>query len=235
VSAPVSATLYSIGIKHCESLQLEVKPAAASEVEPVILRRHAVPDDNSCLFASVKAVVGYQGDTQSLRTVVVQEIKRHPEDYSEAVLGKSADLYCAWILKRESWGGAIELAIFAAHFSVEIVAVDIKTLHVYRYGEDRGYTTRVFVIYDGIHYDPIVHSSADLANPTSQLVQVNDDKALDAVLAIAREAKERHQYTDTGSFTLRCSVCKIGLVGEKEAQNHAMTTGHASFEEYLEH
>jgi len=105
VTAPDSATLDSIGIKHGETLLLEVKPAAASEVEPVILRRHAVPDDNSCLFASVKAVVGYQGDTQSLRTVVVQEIKRHPEDYSEAVLGKSADLYCAWILKRESWGG----------------------------------------------------------------------------------------------------------------------------------
>jgi ubiquitin thioesterase OTU1 len=34
------------------------------------------------------------------------------------------------------------------------------------------------------------------------------------------------------NFTLRCGVCKAGLVGEKDAVKHAKETGHQSFTEY---
>lgn len=35
--------------------------------------------------------------------------------------------------------------------------------------------------------------------------------------------------TDTANFTLKCEICKKGLIGQKEAQSHAMQTGHAAF------
>lgn len=39
-------------------------------------------------------------------------------------------------------------------------------------------------------------------------------------------------FTDTAKFTLRCGVCALGLVGEKEALLHARATGHQNFAEY---
>jgi ubiquitin thioesterase OTU1 len=37
---------------------------------------------------------------------------------------------------------------------------------------------------------------------------------------------------DVGSFKLRCEICKIGIVGQVEAQDHAKQTGHVKFCEY---
>jgi ubiquitin thioesterase OTU1 len=34
------------------------------------------------------------------------------------------------------------------------------------------------------------------------------------------------------NFTLKCEICKLGLKGQKEAQLHAMNSGHSSFSEY---
>lgn len=48
---------------------------------------------------------------------------------------------------------------------------------------------------------------------------------------LVAEAHARKQFTDTNNFTLRCTTCQTGLVGEKEAREHAMQTGHANFSE----
>lgn len=34
-----------------------------------------------------------------------------------------------------------------------ITVVDIQTNNAYSYGEENGFDRRVFIIYDGIHYD----------------------------------------------------------------------------------
>ena len=49
------------------------------------------------------------------------------------------------------------------------------------------------------------------------------------VVATAHRDKK---FTDTGKFTIRCLVCQRGLVGEKEAIEHAQGTGHTNFSEY---
>jgi ubiquitin thioesterase OTU1 len=48
----------------------------------------------------------------------------------------------------------------------------------------------------------------------------------------ARTHTQQHKYTDLAKFSLRCSVCRAGLVGQREAQAHAVGTGHGAFEEY---
>jgi ubiquitin thioesterase OTU1 len=45
-------------------------------------------------------------------------------------------------------------------------------------------------------------------------------------------AHQARQFTDMATFTLRCGTCQIGLKGEKEAVEHAKTTGHSNFSEY---
>lgn len=42
----------------------------------------------------------------------------------------------------------------------------------------------------------------------------------------------KRSFTDTANFTLRCGTCLVGLKGEKEAVEHAKSTGHANFQEY---
>ena len=49
---------------------------------------------------------------------------------------------------------------------------------------------------------------------------------------VVAEAHASRQFTDTANFTLRCLVCQKGLVGEKEAVEHAKSTGHQNFGEY---
>jgi ubiquitin thioesterase OTU1 len=53
-----------------------------------------------------------------------------------------------------------------------------------------------------------------------------------AVAKLASVWKKKHKYTDLASFTLKCGVCAKGLVGQKDAQQHALSTGHSQFTEY---
>ena len=46
------------------------------------------------------------------------------------------------------------------------------------------------------------------------------------------QAQRDKQYTDTATFTLRCQICQVGVLGEKEALDHAKASGHAAFAEY---
>ena len=50
--------------------------------------------------------------------------------------GRRAEDYATWIRKADSWGGAIECRILAAHYKCVICCVDCQTLNVYSFGED---------------------------------------------------------------------------------------------------
>jgi ubiquitin thioesterase OTU1 len=80
--------------------------------------------------------------------------------------------YIDTITKPNAWGGAIELAIFAAHYNTEIASVDVETGRVDHFTppslEPGIYPApmRCVVIYSGIHYDaaslsPIVDAPAE--------------------------------------------------------------------------
>lgn len=58
------------------------------------------------------------------------------------------------------------------------------------------------------------------------------DQVEAAATKLAAVLKKKHRYTDLASFTLKCGVCAKGLVGQRDAQQHALSTGHAQFAEY---
>lgn len=90
------------------------------------------------------------------------------------------------------------------------------------------------MIYDGIHYDPLVAVPKDSAPAASEITKfaTNDVDMLPAAVAVAAEAHGKRQFTNLAGLTLRCLVCQSPLMGQKAAQEHATKTGHTNFSEY---
>lgn len=209
-------------------------PSLGRETLPV-LARISVPADNSCLFTSVYYVV--EGGVLNpacapeMRRLIAQIVASDPGFYSEAILGKTNQEYCDWIRRDDTWGGAIEISILSKFYQCEICVVDTQTVRIDRFGEDAGYSKRVLLIYDGIHYDPLQRNFPDPDTPPLTIFSTNDDIVLVQALELADEARRKRQYTDMNRFTLRCMVCQKGLTGQAEARDHAKETGHTSFGE----
>jgi ubiquitin thioesterase OTU1 len=119
----------------------------------------------------------------------------------------------------------------------EIAAFDIQTERVDIYGQGEGYSERVMLVYDGLHYDALaVAAGVGTAESRDVVSMPVTSSKIEAVMAgaarLVAKAHKQRQFTDTANFTLRCGVCKIGLKGEKEAVMHAQSTGHQNFTEY---
>lgn len=201
-----------------------------------MLMRKVVPANNSCLFTSVDCVMNNgEVDLDSapqMRELIAGIVMSDPDTFNSAFLGKSNKDYCSWIMKGESWGGAIEISILSKYYQVEIDVVDTQSGRIDRFGEDINYPKRVLVIYDGIHYDPLIMESLIPGESVQTVFSTKDENVLAQAMEIANEAKQSRQFTDVGHFNLKCLVCSKLLVGQKEAQAHAKSTGHTNFGEF---
>lgn len=110
-----------------------------------------------------------------MRHIIAQEVAADPSQYNDAVLGKSNAEYCSWIQRADSWGGAIEVAILSNYYGIEIDVVDIQNAIINRFGEDRNYGLRVFLLFDGIHYDPLYmeNEGVSFTNPLLYIQMIN--------------------------------------------------------------
>ena len=205
--------------------------------------RRVVPDDNSCLFNAVAYVMGETrreirgGDSAGLREAVVAVFRADPARYSEVMLGRPVNEYCAWIREKGSWGGALELQALSKHFRRRIYAFDIQTLRVDRYGEEEDYAEAAFVVYDGIHYDALARAFSESSPVERDVTRFEvGSPAFAAAQAAAVDLVHRFHreraFTDTAGFTLRCGTCGEGVRGEAGAHAHAQRTGHTNFREY---
>ena len=86
----------------------------------------------------------------SFLKVVVEAIREDTDTWNEAVLGRSPSSYVETISQTNSWGGAIELSIFASHYKREICSLDVLSGRVDRFGQDSGYDSQVLLVYSGI-------------------------------------------------------------------------------------
>jgi len=155
--------------------------------------RRCVPADNSCLFASVGYAVNRdKASANELRQLVTGFVMSDPENYNEIFLGKTPSEYCEWIMQNSSWGGAIELSILAKAFSLEICAVSIQNLRADVFGEDLDFDNRIYVIYDGIHYDVLVRNTDESAAEGSDatIFPANDGVAFTGALFVANKLRK---------------------------------------------
>ncbi|CAG8133477.1 unnamed protein product [Penicillium olsonii] len=197
-----------------------------------------MPDDNSCLFRAVGAAVMGDMDTMvELRSIIAGAIQSNPEEYSAAILGKKPDEYCTWIQNEDSWGGAIELKILSEYFNIEICSIDVQTLNLFQFNE--GAPTRCIVVYSGIHYDVLALSPSSppytranpLAHEDTKIFEAVDPIVLEKAKELCRVLQNKHYYTDTSGFTVRCNTCGGTFTGERGATKHAAETGHYDFGE----
>ncbi|CAN0261687.1 unnamed protein product [Ectocarpus sp. 12 AP-2014] len=229
------------------ALVSESQPPASTATAARIMVRRIIDADNSCLFNAVgyalrrKRKVGTE-----LRQMITEAVRGSPEVYNEGILGKQPEEYCRWISDPKSWGGEIELSILskkartkdngcrargAGGLVVMITVVDIQTNNAYSYGEEHGFGRRLFIIYDGIHYDALAEAASETA-PESDDVTVFDPSEKEKEIlakAVAADLNARNQYTDMGNASLKCMVCFKLLAGEKGALEHARATKHQNF------
>lgn len=216
-----------------EDEKLAKELAAQGEENSGILLKRVVPSDNSCLFTSIGFVLTGKVDpenSQYMRQIIAATVNGNKQEYNEGILGRPNDEYCAWILQPESWGGAIEVSILSAYHGIEFDVVDITNAIINRFGEDRNYGMRAFLLFDGIHYDPLYLESTS-GEPPKTIFPIEDGAVYIQAEQLAREAKSSRQFTDVNKFTLKCNECDCYLKGQTEAQQHAKQTQHVSFGE----
>lgn len=210
--------------------------------------RRFVDSDNSCLFNSVAYVTdraSFDGmSALRMRQLIIDEIRKDPNKYNEAYLGRSNDEYIEYILKPDTWGGAIELQILSEYFKLEIASIDIKSLRVDCYGETSNYDKRVYVIYNGIHYDPLAMTFGETVSDELDIT-ITDHDDIDTytkMMKLAEDYRTRGDYVDfsdvktDGSTSmykavLKCSVCEGVFLNQDEAAEHGANTNHWNFEE----
>lgn len=100
-----------------------------------------------------------------------------------------------------------------------------------RFGEDKHYSMRGFLLYDGIHYDPLYLESLSGDSQKTLFSVEEEEFVYDMAQNLATEAKSSRQYTDVDKFTLRCVQCDTRLKGQAQATIHAKETGHTQFGE----
>jgi len=209
------------------------------QTDGAYLVHRIVPDDNSCMFASVALI--FEQNMQKapvIRQIVAEAIRRDPETWTDAILGRPRDEYIRTILSPNSWGGAIELTILAAHYRTEIASIDVETGRIDRFGEAYGAGEgRALLIYSGIHYDaallaPEPDAPQDFCVSLVPSIGAEGERLLEALGALAAKLRAKRAYTNTATFDLKCEVCGKGIKGEKEARAHAAETGHVKFGEF---
>lgn len=220
-------------LKEDERLAQELALAHGADESSGILLKEVVPADNSCLFTSVGFVMTGRVDTESgsyMRQIIAETVHQDKDNYNPGVLGRDNDEYSAWIMQQDSWGGAIEVAILSKFYGVEFDVVDITSAVISRFGEDQNYGMRGFLLFDGIHYDPLYLEPFN-GGARKTIFPIEDESVFSQAKQLAEEAKSSRQYTDVQKFTLKCTQCDCMLTGQTEAQAHAKSTGHTSFGE----
>ncbi|KAI5953297.1 OTU1 [Candida jiufengensis] len=203
-----------------------------------------IPDDNSCMFNSIAyAISGYDSyetisPPEELRKIIVSYIQKDPELYSDLILGRSRESYCEWIMKKESWGGGIELGILADWFDIQFTCIDIESGNFVEIKNEKLKPTRfILLIYSGVHYDVLaLNNELSTKNKDQdeciwEIGSTTGDLVLDAAKKLCKLLQEKDYSTNTTTFRVRCSDCYSILVGEVGVAKHAEQTGHLNFGE----
>ena len=99
----------------------------------------------------------------------------------------------------------------------------IQDVEVLMFGHDRCYETRVYVLYDGTHYNLCVDAH------NHRTFKPDDERVYQGVLELAKTCKKAGEAIDPAIFSLVCFECNRGLIGQIDAVDHAKQTGHTDF------
>ena len=192
-----------------------------------------IPEDNSCVFNAIYYLL--QKETApELRQVVASIILSNPGKYSSIYLGKDVDTYVEEILNPDQWGGAIELQILAEYYKTEIMAFSIETGRFLTYGEGLNYSNRIYLIYNGIHYDALVIKLDRKSDDPKDFIKVfpcDELEYFELLNSLVQTYHQKGDYINLNKFVTECQICYLKLENSIKIQEHAQNTGHTSFRE----
>jgi ubiquitin thioesterase OTU1 len=183
--------------------------------------------DNSCLFNAIYYLI--EKDTVlELRQIVACIILSNPDIYNSIYLGKEVESYIEDILSPDQWGGAIELQILAQYYQIEIAAFNIESSIPLIYGEELGYTNRIYLIYNGIHYDSLVIKAG---TDTFKIVSSGQTEYFNLFKELIEKYYKKGGFINLSGSTTQCRICEKKLPSAINMQKHAIETGHVDFQE----
>lgn len=82
--------------------------------------------------------------------------------------------------------------ILSDFYQIEVCAFDVKSTKMYCYGEDKKYNTRVYLMYNGIHYDAFALTFDESLGEDSDITLFSpNDKYVEQLIAqYVKKAKE---------------------------------------------
>ena len=129
--------------------------------------RRYVDADNSCLFSSIAYLLDRKNfneqSSSKYRMMIVEYLNNN--SFDEALLDSPLEVYINDIADPSKWGGGIEIKIFTEIFKIEIGVVDVQTNRIDLFGQDKNFPNRIFILYNGIHYDPLFINFDETADP----------------------------------------------------------------------
>ena len=203
------------------------------ELKPI---RRLVDADNSCLFSSIAYLTNRQhyNEESSLfyRNMIVEYLFNN--EFDEALLGESKEHYINEIANPNKWGGGIEIKIFSEIFKMQIGVVDSQTNRIDLFGQDKNYENIIFIIYTGIHYDPLVMNFDETMESESDITifKTSDKDILNKFKEFGKTFTENGDFVDISNILLlECVDCHEKFHNKVAATAHANEKDHWNFKQ----
>ena len=196
--------------------------------------RRFVDSDNSCLFSSIGYLIDNKNFSETTKLQYRQLLVNYLEDteIDNSIFEIPKKDYIENIQNPSTWGGAIELKLFSDMFQVEIASIDVQSNRVDIFGQDKNYPQRIFVLYNGVHYDPLVMAYTEDSKDDITTFASDDNETLIALQQYVKVFNEAGDFVDLSNMNqFECDQCKTMFENQEEAYNHAQNYQHWNFNE----
>jgi ubiquitin thioesterase OTU1 len=195
--------------------------------------RREVDADNSCLFSSVAYLIDRCNFNEEaslrFRQIIIDYLL--DDNFDVNLLDQPKEQYIDFIQNPKNWGGALEVKMFSEIFQKQIVCIDVKTNRSDIYGEDKNYPQRIYLLYNGIHYDPLVMNFDVTADPSTDITvfDSNDIESFELMKCLLLEYKNQGDFVEF--YSLECKNCPEKFKNENEAVEHSINYNHWEFKQ----
>ena len=196
--------------------------------------RRFVDADNSCLFSSIGYLLDNDQFTETTKLQYRQILATYIQDntFDAGLFEIPKEDYVQNIVNPSTWGGAIELKIFSDIYQIEIASIDVMTNRVDIFGQGKGYKNRIYVLYNGVHYDPLVYATGYDMIDEIRVFKADDNATLISFQEYVKVFKEAGDYVDLSNMNkFECEQCMTMFENQEQAYEHAQNYEHWSFKE----
>jgi len=193
--------------------------------------RRYVDADNSCLYSSI----GYLLDHNNFNNLTKYQYRQLLANFLinkniEDSLVISKDEFIDNIVDINTWGGGLEIKYFGEMFQLQIAVINIQANNVMIFGEDKNYLQRIYLIYNGIHYDPLVMAMSDNSKDDITIFSSDDYETIISFQNFAKTFHDRGDFVNLSKMnSLQCNICNVQFNTQDDAQNHAINYNHWNF------